>query len=218
MPYGEYNSLTPALSGLSARTFGTGSYSDSSWTVFNASDYTGALILLEDGQSGRIGTVRHEFEVPQLSAFRTSTPVLTDTFRPDSATPEASLLPVPLARRRFTSGAKLACLFDVYGAARDPRTGMPKVFLGYEVGRAGSVAVPASAQRLITPGAAGHVSQRIDVSLRGAEPGEYELVLLVEDEVSREILELREPFVVEAADPAGHPPAGAQPGNDPPMP
>ena len=43
MPHGDYDSFTPALAGMSARTFGTGSYSDSTWTVFNTSDYTGLL-------------------------------------------------------------------------------------------------------------------------------------------------------------------------------
>jgi hypothetical protein len=177
-----------------------------------------ALVLIKDGRSERIGTVRHEFEVPDLTAFRTSTPILTDTFRPTAPGAEAPLHPVPLARRRFTSGTQLACLLDVYGASPDPLTGSPKVSLAYRVGRSLGSASPSWDSKPIDPGPEGGLSQRINVSLRGAEPGEYELVLLVRDEVSGDGIELREPFVVEAAKPDSVPRAGAQPEESPTRP
>jgi hypothetical protein len=42
-PYGTWYSFTPALSGITGRTFGEGSYSDSRWTPFNTSDYNGLI-------------------------------------------------------------------------------------------------------------------------------------------------------------------------------
>jgi len=155
--------------------------------------------------------------VPDLTAFRTSTPIVTDTFQSAAAADEPLRL-VLLARRRFASGTQLACLFDVYGAAPGQPTGLPKVSLGYRVGR--SVGSPDSSWKPepIPPGPEGGVSQRIDISLRGAEPGDYELVLLVRDEVSGQSLELREPFVVEAAKPDSLPQAGTQPQEKPSRP
>jgi hypothetical protein len=70
----------------------------------------------------------------------------------------------------------------------------------------------------IAPGPEGSVSQRIDLSLSGAEPGDYNLVLLVRDEVSGQSLELREPFAVEAAKPDAVPQAGTQPEEKPTRP
>jgi len=202
--------LSPPMRDLVVRT----------WIPFSASfrlpaGAYQALVLIKDSRSERIGTVRHEFEVPDLVAFRTSTPVLTDTFQPAA---DKSLRPVSLARRRFASGTQLACLFDVYGAAPDQLTGLPEVSLGYRVGR--TVGSPDSTwkPKPVAPGPEGSVSQRIDISLRGAEPGDYELVLLVRDEVSGNSLELREPFVVEAAKPASIPQAGTQPQEKPTRP
>src|SRR4029453_11849409 len=41
-----------------------------------------AKIVVRDKNSGRIGTLVHEFEVPPLGPFRVSTPVLSDTMQP----------------------------------------------------------------------------------------------------------------------------------------
>ncbi len=170
------------------------------WVPFSASFPLAAgayqaLVLVRDAASGHIGTVRHEFEVPDLERFRTSTPILTDTLQPDPGGTDPA--PVPIARRQFASGARLTCLFDVYGAARDQSAGLPRVALGYALRRTDGPPVSPSASTPITPGPEGGISQRFSISLQGAQAGSYELVLVVRDEVSGRSLELHEPFVVE---------------------
>ena len=69
----------------------------------------------------------------------------------------------------------------------------------------------------IAVGPEGQLTQRMKVPLRGAPPGEYEIVLNLRDELSGETVERREAFVVNAPVnapvklPAGSPPASAQP-------
>jgi hypothetical protein len=56
---------------------------------------------------------------------------------------------------------------------------------------------------LITPTSLGKLSRLLGLSLEGAEPGEYEFVLNVTDQVAGKDLEVREPFrVVPAEAPA----------------
>ena len=51
-----------------------------------AGDYQ-AKIVVRDKRSGRVGTVMHEFVVPQLDQFRVSTPIISDLPQPPSAGP-----------------------------------------------------------------------------------------------------------------------------------
>jgi hypothetical protein len=46
------------------------------------------------------------------------------------------------------------------------------------------------------------VSRIVGAKLAGAEPGDYELVLTVRDELAGKTLEVREPFTVTAAAPS----------------
>jgi hypothetical protein len=91
----------------------------------------------------------------------------------------------------------LYCRFDVYGMQRDA-DGMPAVTAGHQVRRAeGGVALSEAATR-ITPTSLGAVGRRIGISLAGVEPGEYDLVLTIKDELSGASLESTEPFTVVA--------------------
>src|SRR4030095_7752904 len=65
-----------------------------------------AKIVVRDKNAQKIGTLTHEFEVPDPAAFRTSTPILRDTWQPQKEGDPANKRPVPamLARRTF-SGA-----------------------------------------------------------------------------------------------------------------
>ena len=49
-----------------------------------------AKVIVRDKRSGRVGSLMHEFEVPALDQFRTSTPVLSDT---RAATPSEEGVP-----------------------------------------------------------------------------------------------------------------------------
>ena len=95
-----------------------------------------AKIVVRDTRSGRVGTVIHEFEVPPLGELRVSTPVLSDTRAPSPAAEgvPGGILAV-VARREFASGTDVFCQFEVYGAKKDEKTGMPRVTQGYVVNR-----------------------------------------------------------------------------------
>jgi VWFA-related protein len=157
-----------------------------------------AKIVVRDKNSGRIGTVVHEFGVPDLSAFRVSTPVISDTLQASGDEKKATPRPEVTARRSFPAGSTLYVSFEVYGAGREKATSMPRVSNGYSIRRAdGTVIATANATR-ITPTSLGKLSRIIGTPLGNAAPGEYELVLAFQDEVSGKSLEVREPFTVEA--------------------
>ena len=153
-----------------------------------------ARMVVRDGRSGRIGTVTHAFDVPS-AAFRTSTPVLSDTLEAGEA---GKRPPAIGARRTFREQATLYFDFEVYGAARDPSNGTPRVASGWTVrdpaGDEWARSEPSwmgGAQRNV-PARQGEVSLTF-------RPGAYELVLDVHDDVSGRTLEVHEPFEVEAA-------------------
>jgi hypothetical protein len=156
-----------------------------------------AKMVVRDKNTGRLGTIVHEFEVPELAPLRVSTPVISDTLQP--APPGQKTVPRPavLARRTFPTGTMLYCQFEVYGAAKDPQTGMPRVSAGYVI-RSKSGAVVSQAQpSVITPTSLGKLSRLMGTGLEGAAPGEYELVLNLKDEIAGKSLEVAEPFTLE---------------------
>ncbi|MBI3932936.1 MAG: VWA domain-containing protein [Acidobacteria bacterium] len=156
-----------------------------------------ARLLLRDRRSGRVGTVRHDFEVPPARGLRASTPILSDTLQNVAG---GSSRPVPLARRAFAPGSTLYCLFEVYGAELGA-TGRPRVSVAYRVRRADGTSLLSTDPRPLAPGPGGELSQMLGIPLGGAAPGAYELVLGVTDEGSGETLEVVEPFAI-AAPPA----------------
>jgi len=163
-----------------------------------------AKIVVRDKASGRIGTVVHTFEVPDLSQFRVATPVLSDTRDdPEDGGGTGNQLAV-VARRDFPQGGSLFCQFEVYGATRLESSRMPRVTMGYQVRRRDGALYTEDAPSLITPTPAGSLSRMIGFSLADASPGDYEIVMRIKDELSGRSLELREPFSVTA-------PAGASP-------
>ena len=157
-----------------------------------------AKIVVRDKNSSKMGTVIHEFEVPDLGAWRLSTPVITDTTQPvtkgqENAPPKL----VMLARRDFETGSRLFCQFDVYNPMKDKATGMPKVAAGYTIRRKSDglvfLNVPPS---VIQPTSLGRLSRMIGPPLEGAEPGEYEIEIRLTDELSKKIMDVKEDFTV----------------------
>ena len=161
-----------------------------------------AKIVVRDKQSGRVGTVLHEFEVPPLGQLRTSTPIVSDTLMPVPEGTNATPRPQLVARRTFAHGAMLYCQFDVFGATKDQASGMPRVSAGYTIRAKGGADLTRVAPTLITPTSLGKLSRLTGSSLKEAPPGEYELVLSLKDEIAGKSLELVEPFTVVAGSPA----------------
>ena len=82
----------------------------------------------------------------------------------------------------------------VFGAAKDPKTGMPRVSMGYVVKAAdGSVFTKANSTE-IRPTSLGKLSRMVGFTLDNAAPGSYEIVMSFKDEISGHTLELKEPF------------------------
>lgn len=154
-------------------------------------------VVVRDLGSGRLGSVIHDFQVPAATAFRLSTPILSDTL--ESRPPGASGPPRPVlqVRRGFAPGSTLYVQYSVLGAGRDERTRLPRVSAGYEIRRADGSLFKNAAPTRITPTSLGTLLRLNGISLAGAEPGEYELVLRVRDEIGGGDLEQREPFVIE---------------------
>jgi hypothetical protein len=150
-----------------------------------------AKVVVRDGSDGALGSLTHEFLVPALDEFRVSTPILSDAVTDAGSGPE----PVLVARRSFAQGSELVCKFDVFGAARD-ESGMPQVVQGFEVRRLDGGVYASGPEREIGPTSLGELSRMIGVILDEAAPGEYEIVLVLRDELSGRTLERREPFRV----------------------
>ena len=161
-----------------------------------------AKIVVRDKATGRMGTVVHEFEVPDLGQFRVTTPVLSDVREETEDGRTGDRLAV-LARREFAQGASLFCQLEVYGATRLEASGLPRVSMGYQVRRSDGGLYTQDAPSIINPTPTGSLSRMIGFSLGDATPGDYEIVMRVKDELSGKSLELHEPFSVTA------PPASA---------
>ena len=173
-----------------------------------------AKLVLRDKATDRLGTVIHNFEIPDLAAFRVSTPVLSDIRETSSEGLPGDRLAL-MARREFVPDSELFCEFHVYGATKLASSGMPRVTMAYEVRRSDGTLFTNDTRSLILPTEVGALSRMIGFSLEWATPGDYELVMSVKDELSGKRVEMLEPFsVVEApaaaadqAPPAQSPPA-----------
>lgn len=154
-----------------------------------------AQFAVRDLGSGRLGTVSHPFEVPAPS-FRISTPVLSDALEGGPGGPNG--VPAVGARRAFPEQSTLYFQFEVYGAAIDPARGEPRVSSSYSVrDRAGVEWAHAEPGWIGT--STGGVQARVGEIGITFEPGDYDLVVNVKDEVAGRSLEVREPFSVEPA-------------------
>ena len=154
-------------------------------------------IVVRDKASGRVGTVIHEFDVPGLEEFRVSTPIVSDVREAPAGGGAGGRLAV-LARREFSQGSSLFCQFEVYGAAKDPKTSMPRVSMGYLVRGSDGTVLAGTNPTVINPTSIGKLSRMVGFSLESAAPGDYDMVMSFKDELAGKTLELHEPFTVSA--------------------
>lgn len=152
-----------------------------------------ARLVVRERDTGRLGTVRHEFEVQAPSGLRLSSPILTDSFHAAKAGDLPR--PVPVARRSFARGARLGVAHEIYGASTDPATGRPNLTSSYLVRSADGASVATGPKHPLQAAGAESVAQMI-VVMAPAEAGDYEFVLTVTDEVAGATVEAIEPFTV----------------------
>jgi VWFA-related protein len=154
-----------------------------------------ARLVVRDTRNGTLGSVRHEFDVPEPRGWRTSTPILSDALEPKVE--GAPLRPVVPARRAFGPGAMLYFQFEVYGSAPDPASGLPRVTSGFAVENADGAVVSQGQAAPIRPTPEGRLARLGGLPLKGMPAGAYELVLTLRDEVAGRSMDVREPFSIE---------------------
>jgi hypothetical protein len=103
---------------------------------------------------------------------------------------------VLLARRTLTPGGTLYCRFDVFGMAKDKTRAMPRVRAGHVLRRIDGTVISRSPPTWIEPTSLGAVARLLQIPLEGVDPGGYELVLTVRDEITGRAEEVREPFTL----------------------
>lgn len=156
-----------------------------------------ARIVARDKNDGRVGSLTHAFEVDASDRLRISTPILSDRLREETGA--GARLPEPIARRTFAPSGLLHCQFEIFGAARDTRTGAPNVTAGFSVRRSDGRFLAAAPETPIKPGPDGGLARTLGLPLEGAPPGRYELILVATDLVAGQVAERREAFDVEPA-------------------
>jgi VWFA-related protein len=152
-------------------------------------------VAVRDRNSGRIGSVTCEFEVPPLAGLRVTTPILTDTVESPSFGSQSPPRPVLVVRRAFPAGSTLYYQFSVVGAARD-LAAAPRVAASHEIRRSDGSTVKRIDLRPMTPSREGGLSRFSGISLAGMDAGQYELVLKVVDQIAERTVEVREPFAI----------------------
>jgi len=156
---------------------------------------TQVRVVVRDAGSGAMGSVSQRFEVPTGRIFRVATPILTDRIEP-ATDAQGAPQPALAVHRTFPSGGGLYVQFEVFGAARDPRGGTPRVMAGLELWASGNRLARKVEPSEIAPTADGRVVRKVGFSLAGLEAGPFDLVLDVQDEVSGARLKHRESFAL----------------------
>lgn len=149
-----------------------------------------ARVVVHDPVSGAVGAVTQRLEVPPASAFRVSTPILTNTIDQSGKKPQAALA----VHRQFRADGQLFCQFEVLGAAKGASG--PRVVSGMELRRAGGTAIRRSELTPIAADPDGRVVRLMGMGLSDLQEGRYDLVLVIRDETSGERIERSETFTV----------------------
>ena len=154
-----------------------------------------ARLIVRDPSTGAMGAVAQRLEVPRPGAFRISTPILSDQVVPPPSR-DAKPRAAGAAHRTFRPGGGLYCEYEVFGAARDPAGGAPRVAAGLEVRTAGGETVRQAAPTRIIADRDGRLVRLVGLDLAGLAEGAYLLVLAVRDEEAGATVERREPFTI----------------------
>jgi len=152
-----------------------------------------ARVAVRDRNSGRIGAVTHDFEVPVRKGMTLSSLIVTDTIEKpaDGSGPPKAVL---MVRRLVNAGTTLYYQFGVFDAGRTA-TGETRVKAGHVVRRADGTVVKELKATALVPGPSG-MSRFAGISLAGLPAGEYDLAVTVVDEVRGETVTVNEPFAI----------------------
>lgn len=146
-----------------------------------AGAYQARIVVRERGGPKRVGSVLQSITVQPMSAFRLTTPILTDVLLADKS-------PLARAERKFAKGSTLHCLVEVVGAASLP------VQAGLEVKAADGRTVFQVAD---SPISSTPPSRHWSIPLEQLETGTYEVLISVKDPSGKGV-QSREAFEVVA--------------------
>jgi VWFA-related protein len=149
-----------------------------------------ARVVVHDPVTGAVGAVTQRIEVPLASAFRVSTPILTNAIDQSGRRPQAAVA----VHRVFRNDGQLFCQFEVFGAARGPEG--PRVAAGMEIRAQDGTVLRKGELSAIAADPDGRVVRLIGMGLAGMKEGHYDLLLAVRDELSGQQLERSEPFTL----------------------
>ena len=129
-----------------------------------------ARVAMRDRNSGRIGAVTHDFDVPVRKGMTLSSLIVTDTIEKpaDGSGPPKAVL---MVRRLLNAGTTLYYQFAVFDAGRTA-TGETRVKAGHVVRRADGTVVKELKPTALVPGPSG-MSRFAGISLAGLPAGEY---------------------------------------------
>ena len=154
-----------------------------------------ARAVVRDPASGALGSVSQRFEVPPASGLRLSTPIVTDHVEPAAAMANHPR-PALAVHRVFPPQGALYIQFEVFGAARSPGAGLPRVMAGLALRTRDGRLVRQAPPTPIAPDPDGRVVRFVGLPLDGLAEGPYDLVLDVQDEVSGARILDGEPFTL----------------------
>lgn len=153
-----------------------------------------ARLVVRDAISGRMGSVTHRLEVPELDKVRLATPVIADLLEPGPE--DKPPWPMAMARREFAAGGRVHVGVQVFRASgRDAAA--PIVTARAEVLRPDGEPLTAVEARPMDVLPDGSLRRLLRLSLGGATPGPHELVVEAVDEAGRTLV-WTEPFTVVA--------------------
>jgi VWFA-related protein len=152
-----------------------------------------ARLAVRDRASRAVGSVLHDFEVPEPASWRVSTPILSDMPGEERGRP-----PRMLVSRSFVAGTPLYCYLEVYDGvkAKAKAAPAPRVSFAYALVDARGKTKKSQAASPLALSPAGIPARMETIPLSGLSPGAYELRLSIRDEVRGRTQELREPLVV----------------------
>jgi len=145
-----------------------------------------ARIVVRDETQGHLGALTLRFVVPEPSALRLSTPVITD--RATGTNQAGPPRPVPTAHREFTPTGRIYCQFQVFGPPK------AAIEASYVLRARNGAVVDHRAPTPIGPSPDGRLVRLLVLSLEGMKPGDYELVLHVANRATGETREQVESF------------------------
>ena len=155
-----------------------------------------ARLIVRDAVSGRVGSVTHRLDVPELDKTRLATPVVADLLEAEAG--EGPPWPATIARREFAAGGRLHVGVQVFRGTGRASADAPLVTARAEIVRPDGEPLTAVEARPMDLAPDGSLRRLLRLSLAGAAPGEHQLVVEAVDDTGRTLV-WTEPFTVVAA-------------------